>query len=430
MKGKCLWMVCLALVFTLGIYDLAGAKTVLTIQSGYPEIAENVYKIAAADFEKEHPDVTVKVAYYNLRDHEQKLAMQFAAGTPPDVVETSTYFIAKFLAAGMLQEAPADIVEYIEKNVMPYAAKFYKYNGKIYGMPYFIGIIALYYNKDMFIEAGLDPDRPPRTWEELIGFACRLAKYEKGRLARSGISLRLSGGGSGVAEKWWPFLIQAGGTILEKTADSKYRAGFYNQAGFDALDLYIKLLHLYKVDSYEVKHDAEAFALEQTAMFERGAWVTGYLKEHNPDLNYGIALLPQYKQRGTVTANFGFYVPQAAKNPDLAWEFIRFLQRPKYQLLMLEKSGWIPVRNDVDYSGVLKETPQLATFFETPEDYVVESYTGISPENEIMTKLAAHLVKAYRQANLLDNPEGIWKVLEQAAAEVNEILKREGLYGE
>jgi len=40
------------------------------------------------------------------------------------------------------------------------------------------------------------------------------------------------------------------------------------------------------------------------------------------------------------------------------------------------------------------------------------------------------LVKAYRQANLLDNPEGIWKVLEQAAAEVNEILKREGLYGE
>jgi len=387
---------------------LAGAKTVLTIQSGYPEIAENVYKIAAADFEKEHPDVTVKVAYYNLRDHEQKLAMQFAAGTPPDVVETSTYFIAKFLAAGMLQEAPADIVEYVEKNVMPYATKFYKLDGKIYGMPYFIGIIALYYNKDMFIEAGLDPDRPPRTWEELIGFACRLAKYENGRLARSGISLRLSGGGSGVAEKWWPFLIQAGGTILEKTADGKYHAGFYNEAGFDALNLYIKLLYLYKVDSYEVKHDAEAFALEQTAMFERGAWVTGYLKEHNP----------------------GFYVPQAAKNPDLAWEFIRFLQRPKYQLLMLEKSGWIPVRNDVDYSGILEATPQLVTFFETPEDYLVESYTGISPENEIMTKLGDHLVKAYRQANLLDNPEGIWKVLEQAAAEVNEILKREELYGE
>ena len=233
--------VLMVLMLVLGIFVLASAKKVITLQSGYPEIAEAVYKVAAADFEKEHPDVTVKVVYYNLRDHEQKLAMEFAAGTPPDVVETSTYFIAKFLAAGMLQEAPPDIVQYIEKSVMPYAAQFYKYDGKIYGMPYFIGIIALYYNKDMFAAEGLNPDRPPRTWEELIGFACRLAKYENGRLVRSGISLRLSGGGSGVAEKWWPFLIQAGGTILEKTPDGKYHAGFYNQAGFDALNLYCLL---------------------------------------------------------------------------------------------------------------------------------------------------------------------------------------------
>jgi len=422
--------VLMVLMLVLGIFVLASAKKVITLQSGYPEIAEAVYKVAAADFEKEHPDVTVKVVYYNLRDHEQKLAMEFAAGTPPDVVETSTYFIAKFLAAGMLQEAPPDIVQYIEKSVMPYAAQFYKYDGKIYGMPYFIGIIALYYNKDMFAAEGLNPDRPPRTWEELIGFACRLAKYENGRLVRSGISLRLSGGGSGVAEKWWPFLIQAGGTILEKTPDGKYHAGFYNQAGFDALNLYIKLLYLYKVDGYEIKHDAEAFALEQTAMFERGAWVTGYLKTHNPNIHYGIALLPKYKQRGTISANFGFYVPRKAENPELAWDFIRFLQRPKYQLLMLEKSGWIPVRMDVDYSSILKETPQLATFFQTPKDYIVESYTGISPENEIMTKLADYLVKAYRRSDLLDNPDGIWKVLEEAAAEVNGILKREGLYGE
>lgn len=430
MRTKWVWMVYLVFILTVGVSSLSIAKTTLTVQSGYPEIAESVYKVAAVDFEREHPDVDVKVVSYNLRDHEQKLAMQFAAGTPPDVVETSTYFIAKFLAADMLQEAPADVVQYIEKSVMPYAAKFYRYDGTIYGMPYFIGIIALYYNKDMFVEVGLDPNRPPRTWEELIGFACKLAKYEEGRLVRSGISLRLSGGGSGVTEKWWPFLIQAGGTILEKTPDGKYHAGFYNQAGFDALNLYIKLLYLYGVDSYEVKHDAEAFVLEQTAMFERGAWVTGYIKEHNPHLNYGIALLPAYRQRGTVTANFGFYVPKAAKNPDLAWEFIRFLQRPKYQLLMLEKSGWVPVRIDVDYSSILKETPQLAIFFETPEDYIVESYTGISPENEIMTRLADHLVKAFRRADLLDNSEGIWKVLEEAAAEVNQILKREGLYGE
>ena len=112
----------------------------------------------------------------------------------------------------------------------------------------------------MFREAGLPG--APTTWDEVIEYSQKLAKYDaNGNPVRAGISLRKSGGGSGVAEKWWFWLYPAGGTIVEEVAPGKWRNGYNNEAGLEALKLYIDLLHKYKVDSYRSRLTQRALHL-------------------------------------------------------------------------------------------------------------------------------------------------------------------------
>ena len=88
-------------------------------------------------------------------------------------------------------------------------------------------------------------------------------------------------------------------TISKKVGKNKYDVRYTQQDAEWALKLYIDLLYKYKVDSFMIKHDSEAFALGQTAMFEMEESVAGYLKKNAPNLEYGIAHLPKNKERGT-----------------------------------------------------------------------------------------------------------------------------------
>ncbi len=401
----------------------------IRLQSGYPDIANEVYKTAARDFEEEHPNATINVVSYSLREHERKYFMAIAADSAPDLIETGAPTMQRFIEAGRISTAPEAITEYIDTSVAPKLRKFFKDDSGAYtGLPFFTGIIMMYWNKDMLADAGYSD--APENWQELREYVQNLAEFEDGKLVRSGISLRLSGGGSGVAEKFMPFLYQAGGRILEETDDGMYHAGYNNQAGYDALKLYLDILYEYEADNFDIKHDAEAFALERTAMFERGAWVTGYLEEHNPDLSYEISLLPSYKRSGSISANFGFYVPESSDNKALAWEFAKYLTKPEHQRILLDKSGWVPARQDIDYSSILEETPQLEIFFNLPENFEIISLPGIEPANEIQTALAQRLVDAFRNRSLYENPDQIRDFLAEAAAETNDLLRENDLYGE
>ncbi|NQS88942.1 extracellular solute-binding protein [Patescibacteria group bacterium] len=261
-------------------------------------------------------------------------------------------------------------------------------------------------------------------------YSQKLAKYDgKGDLIRSGISLRLSGAGSGVAEKWWFWLWPAGGTFEEKTPGGKYHSGYNNQAGRDALKLYIDLLYKYGVDNYKIKHDAESFALEKTAMFTRESWVVGYMKEHAPQVNYDVAVLPKYRRWGTLTEIKNLYVSKQCKNPDIAWGLVMYMQKPENLKFLLEKVGWFPTRADVDFEDVFNKIPQYRGFLSRPEGFELYMYHPIACGDEILTKLAERLVTAFTRKDLLDNPKGIAKVIEEAARQTDEILKEAGLYG-
>jgi multiple sugar transport system substrate-binding protein len=404
----------------------------LSIWGGYPE-QEIFYKHAAEEYAKLHPNVKFEILTNPLREYEQKLSASIPSDTAGDILEASNYTMRKFVEAGLVPEVPANLMEFRTKpgRYGEYARTVSTWNNKAYGLPFFTGHTVLFWNTAMFKEAGLA--RAPQTLAEMAEYAKKLTKYDaQGNVTRSGHSLRLSGQGSGIAEKFWFVLYPMGGTILEesKTQPGKYHAGYNNDAGRKALKYYIDAVHVDKWDSFSVKHDAEAFELEQTAMFFRESWVVGDIAQKAPNLQYDTAFVPSDARWGRIDNPNFFYVTRSCKNPDVAWDFVLFMLNDDNQRWMFDNVGWLPCRTDVDYSAILSRKPQMKSFIEIPQGYNEYGYIPLPEFDEIITKLAERLATAYLDASLARNNAGIAKVIADAVEETNTILRRAGHYAD
>lgn len=402
----------------------------LKVWTGIPEMIP-VYKEAMEDFQKTHPGVKVDPMFFELRELERKLTVGLPSGTAGDIVEMWRMPMQRYIEAKLISPVPSKLATIIEERGIPTYFPSSLSKETFYSVPMYRAPRYMFWNKEMFREAGL-PLRAPETWEELIGFSCKLAKYDsEGKLTRSGISLRLAGAGSGVTEKWWVFLVQAGGTILKQLPNGKWCAAYADEAGYETLKFYIDLVYKYRVNSTTIKADADAFILGKTAMLERELFVAKLMKERAPNVEYGIAWLPRYKKGGDIMSPFQWYVPETSKNKVVAWEFAEHLCNSKYLEKMFLVSGLEPIlTKGLDYREILNKYSQYKDVTEFPKDYELQRYAYIAPADEIYTKLAARLVGAFKDESLLDNPKKMREVLAEAAEETNSILKREELYGE
>jgi len=260
--------------------------------------------------------------------------------------------------------------------------------------------------------------------------AKKLVQYDSaGNITRSGMSMRLSGQGSGIAEKFWFFLHNMGGDLIVPTADGqKWHNGYDNEAGRKALQYYIDSVYKYHVVDQKVPADAEAFATGQTAMLLRESWVIAEIASKNPGLNYGVAPMPRDVRFDMMTQPWGVYVAKCSKNPDLAWEYAMLLTNQDNALLQVQKTGWISPRGG-DWSALVATIPQYQVFVNPPADIGFYAYPLLPCFDELMTKMADKLVLAYLDASLVDNPDGIAKTIKDMADESDTILKQAGIYG-
>jgi multiple sugar transport system substrate-binding protein len=413
----------------------AGQPVKLTLWSGYPEMKP--YFDAAAKFYNElHPNVTIEVSTFPLRDIERKYAVSLPTNSGPDIAETHIYIAQMHIENGSLVPNPPEVTKFLKSGVFhPLFVSDSSWQNTVYGVPVLFSLDSLLYNTQMFKEAGLAA--PPKNWDEMISMGKKLTKYDaQGNVTRSGLGLRLFGAGSGVAAKWWYFLKSAGGELFDECAPNsgKYRAGYDNEAGRDTLKLYIDALYKHKIHEPKLKQDAEGFANQQAAMFVRESWLVGYMKKNAPAVQYDVAPLPAYKKTNTLLFWTNVYVTRSSKQPKEAWDFVMFMANgPKLKELeqiLYNTVGWMPPRNDVlkRHPKIYAEVPQYKYFAEVPKTYELYAYPRLAVTDEAFTKLAERLVKAYQDKSLLDNPAGIAKVIHEAAEETNGILKENKLY--
>ncbi len=414
-----------ALAGTLTAGMTAASAETLTVWSGYPEMAP-FYQHVADGMKASHPDLDVKVEAIALREHEKRVALGLTGGGQEGatVIELSGSTATRYLENDILPEAPEDISAFVKdpKNFDRFFTDIASYDGKVYGVPLFRGQGSLFYNTDMFKTAGLTT--PPKTMEEYTEYARKLTQRDgSGKPTVSGWSLRLSGGGQGIAEKFWTNMHQYGGAILVRAGEGKWKTDFANEAGRKALKQYLELVFTDKSVTPEMPADADAFERGQTAMFIRESWVIGDIAQKAPDLKYATAPLPT----GSIALPTNLYVVGDEDAAKLGWEFAMAANSPENLVWLLQNVGWLPNRSGVDYASVTSKQPAFAAFVDYPEGYKFFTLPSIGPIEEILTRVAAQLVVAFADPSLAADDAKIDAFLKKTSDEVDTILDREGL---
>ena len=406
------------------------APVTLSIWTGFPEI-EAFYKKAGDEYAKTHPGFKLETLSSQLREMEQKIATAIPTDTGPDLFDIARNITISLADANLLPPNPPKVVALLKSKAFhPVVVEYNTWKGQVYGIPFLEGSKpALYYNTKMFKEAGLDPNKPPTTFDELLTYAQKLTKKDAaGNPTRAGITLRLLGQGAGVAEKFWYVLYAMGGDPIVQTKSGKWHNNYDNDAGRAALKFYVDAVHKYRVDDQKLPRDTNAFVSEQAAMHMREADVIGTLKEKGPKVEYMTAPIPRAKRWGGMTQPWSIYVTKG-KNTEAAWDFAQFLVSPPMALKLTREVGWLSLRDDVDWTPLLKETPQYKPFVQWDKGRAIYAEPALPVWDELESKMADRLVTAFADKSLLDNPAGIAKTMKDMAAQSDELLKKAGVYG-
>lgn len=277
---------------------------------------------AVADFETEH-GVDIDLITYPYVELQDKLLLAASSDAAPDVLLLDQIWVAQYAGAGFVDSiddrmAAADIAS-ADYFTGAWDSGFY--DGSQYTVPFDVGVWALmYYNKDMFEAAGLDPDTPPETWDELFAAAETLTDAPN----QYGIG---SWVGSGDAPNclFDALTFSGGGQVLDATTG---KAAVNSPEGVAALEAYQRMLE-YGADGAIARSAEDGLSLftsEKAAITFYGEWGQDTIATRSPDLNYGVALLP-VPDGGTSVGCFGGFnlgISSNSDNKDLAWEFIQY----------------------------------------------------------------------------------------------------------
>jgi len=348
----------------------------------YNEYQDPYFNGLAREFEELHPEIDVvieRVTGGSWTDFEISLLNDYWNGTPPDVARINDGWLGRFIGAGLLERAPEDLAEYLDSQPVSDEMKApLRPGGVTYGVIHAATWQSLFYNKDHFREVGLDPERPPRTLDELLEYAKKLTVYdEKGNIVRAGLSLRKSGYAPGIGMKFFDYYFSTGGEIVD---ESGRHCLLNSDAGVRALQFYLDCLYTYRVDGFEVVGDTEGFANGTVSMYYRDPWVIKYLADNAPQIDYGIANICA---DAISSSNGGFYpfvVATGSHEKELAWEFIRYVIQPD------RMAEYARTEMQAPYDSVAAQYPEFAqnekfsAFLQQPN---VKPFPDIPHQNEV-----------------------------------------------
>jgi len=304
----------------------------------------------AADFAKENPGIRVKPIYSGTYQDTIAKALTAAKGDDPPVTSIllSTDMYTLIDEGAIVPFDPmiktADDQAWL-KSFYPAFMANSQTGGKTWGIPFQRSTIVLYYNKEAFKEAGLDPNRPPANWKEMTEYAQKLTKRDaSGKVTQWGVQIPSSG------FPYWLFqalAIENGATLMNPEGTQT----FYDKPEVvEALQYWVDLVKKYKVHPEGIVEwgtTPKDFFEKKVAMI----WTTtGNLTNvrTNAKFDFGVAMLPAAKQRGSPTGGGNFYLfrKSTREQREAAFKFIKWVTSPQRAAQWGIDTGYVAVRAD------------------------------------------------------------------------------------
>ncbi len=263
---------------------------------------------------------------------ENKTLMAVAGGNPPDVAGLYGPNVAQYADDQAIMPLD-DFCAAHGINASQYIPCYWDigvYRGRVYSLPTTPASTALHYNRRMLREAGLDPNRPPRTIEELDQYAEKITRRDsRGRIVRAGFMPAEPG--------WWNWgwgcifggKLWDGKTRITANAPENVRAFEWIRSysvKYGATDL-----QTFRSGFGNFSSPQNAFLAEQVAMELQGVWMHNFISMYAPGLDWAAAPFPYPADRpdlaeSTFVDEDVLVIPRGAKHPREAFEFIAFVQ--------------------------------------------------------------------------------------------------------
>jgi ABC-type glycerol-3-phosphate transport system substrate-binding protein len=382
-------------------------------------------------FEAEHPGIRINAQYIPTGDAlVQKLVTAVQSRTAPDVSWIHSHYLEELVKADAVYEmatfidGPDGLSQADMDDIYPALIQYASWQGTLYSLPMEATNLGILYNKDHFRDAGLDPERPPETWEELREVSRRLAVDDNGDGRFERIGFMVPGvpadgpQGAYMMWQWTPFLWQAGGYLVN---EAQTEVLFGKEPGVEALTLWKEIYEAQNQRSF-TNDPLTAFTSKQAAMILDGPWNLPRYPRILQGIDWGIAWLPAGPaKRATVVAGEYLAIFKQSEHPEAAWAFLKWMVQPEIQAFWSMESGYLPVRmsamEDPAFHAFLEGHPGQQAFVEQ-----MQYAQAQRPLDYYTLEIQRNLAIAIEQATVGGQDPAA--VLQEAAAKSNQLLEQ------
>jgi multiple sugar transport system substrate-binding protein len=413
MSSTGIWFTGASLLATV-LAVVAGER--ITAPEDYGRITHVTYWEKWTDFERDAMKVVVDkynategkrkgifVDFMPVSDIANKTLLAASGGNPPDIAGLSTISLAAFAdnAAVLPLDGYCRRYGIKESDYVPIYWKQMYYAGHVYALASTPDSTALHYNRKSFREAGLDPNKPPVTMDQLDAMSAKLTKKDsKGNYVQFGFLPSDPG--------WWNWGwgFMFGGQLWDGkskiTCNSPENVRAYNWVATYSKKYGVAGITNFTSGFVFASADNN-FISGKEAMQLQGVWMYNFISRYNKSLDWAAAPFPHPADRPDL-ADLTFadlddlVIPVGAKHPDAAFDFIAFVQKQEnMELLCLGQRKQSPLAKLSDAFFAKHPNPFIRIFNDTPKLKAAATPPLIGIVNEYMDDMS----EAFDEVNQL-----------------------------
>lgn len=328
------------------------------------------------EFNKSHPHIRVKGSFFNIGD---KLLASIAGGKPPDVATVWDFMFVTMGESGCFLPLEDKLIKsgITKDSYLPNIWDYGIYREHKWGVPTTLNAWGIFYNRKLVKDAGLDPENPPTTTDELAKWGEKLTiQNNEGNIVRIGYVP--------VMTNVW--LYNFDGLIFDKNEQKFVLNSEQNIKALEWMQSFYKKVGMgnyrrFSAGFGRLDSPQNPFYVGKIAIREDGQWQIQFANLYAPGLDYGVFLYPASEpgKHGRTVVDSSFWViPVGTKHPDEAWEFLRWLMDPEQNSRFCAKLLNIPPLKESLQKPVFQEVLRNEKF-KFFVDQVLNGYTVTNP---------------------------------------------------
>lgn len=327
--------------------------------TGDPTERDAYIKLVDA-FQTAHPEITVEITHIpSASAYRDRVATDFAAGSPPDVTLWNYRRYAGFAAEALFEPLgpyleKSDLIQ--KEDFFPIAIEAFNWQGELMCIPQNISSLIVYYNQDLFDAAGVPYPADDWTWDDFVNTAKALTLDfdNDGVIDQYGLGVEL------LLYRLAPFVWQNQAVIVDDNANPT-RLTLTRPPSLETLQWFVDLRQVHGVipdRTEETAMDSESrFVAGLTAMFLNSRVGTPSYREIE-SFAWDVAPLPRNKTAAGVLHSDAYCLASASKNKDAAWTFIEFANSVEGQTIVAQSGRTVPSLIEVAESPAFLDPDQ------------------------------------------------------------------------